>query len=461
MSKDKLLATIHPVDETVSYDGLDFNEIIKEIQQNGICSGLVDELKPDGKRIAAVANGTSSVPGENARIKPVIKPSVVRTPKATEPGKDVVDYRELGSVVNVREGQLLLEKISATKGVAGKDVYGAEIRTKDGKDLAIKCGPGVALSEDGLQVKATVQGKFLMQDGKPSVYEEHTVQGDVNLKVGNISFCGKELKIQGAVLPGFKVKCMGNVSVFKGVNNAEIHSEGNVFIKGGLVGEDAVIKANGDISVDFCENIDFLETRGNLIIRDVIVQGKAKVAGDIKALDGKGKIIGGSFVVGGSMYTKELGSDGEVVTDVVVGLNTALEKRKSKIEEAMAIVPPKLNEVLKNISALNDMKKKEGKEFGGEKAKTLDILNKMMPKLMERNNQLQELHVQLNEDLDKAADECVYVVGTLYPGVKITIGKAVRVVSNEEKQVVAEFNRKKQKIIIRTMSNDEKEECAD
>jgi uncharacterized protein len=459
VTKDKLMATIQPVDDVVSYQGVDFDEILKEVQQNGIAFGFVNDLKPDNKRVAVIAGGTPPVFGENAKIKPVIKPSVVRSPKATEPGKDMVDYRELGSIVNVREAQLLLEKIPATKGSVGKDVYGMEIRTKDGKDLTIKCGPGVALSEDGLKVTATVQGKFLMQDGKPSVYEEHTVQGDVDLKVGNVAFCGKDLKIQGEVLPGFKVKCMGNVSVLKGVNNAEIHSEGNVYIKGGLVGEDAVIKANGDISVDFCENIDFLEARGDLIIRNFIIQAKAKIAGDIKALEGKGRIIGGSFVAGGSIYAKEVGSDGEVVTDVTVGLNTSLEKRKRKIEEAMAVVPPKLNEVLKDISALNEMKKEEGKNFSEEKTKTLSDLNKLMPKLMERNNQLTELEGQLNEDLDKAADECVYVTNSLYPGVKITIGKAVRVVSNEENKVVAEFNRKKQKILIRSMSNDEKEEC--
>jgi len=51
------------------------------------------------------------------------------------------------------------------------------------------------------------------------------------------------------------------------------------------------------------------------------------------------------------------------------------------------------------------------------------------------------------------------VLSTLYPGVKITIGKAARVVTNEEHTVVVEFNRKKQKILIRSMSSDEKEEC--
>jgi len=86
-------------------------------------------------------------------------------------------------------------------------------------------------------------------------------------------------------------------------------------------------------------------------------------------------------------------------------------------------------------------------------------LNKLMPKLMDRNNQLTELEEQLNEDLDKAADECVYVLNTLYPGVKISIGKGVRVVTNEEHKAVAEFNRKKQQILIRSMSSDEKEEC--
>jgi uncharacterized protein len=460
VTKDKLMATIQPVDDAVSYEEIDFNEILKEIQQQGICFGFVNKLEPDKDLIALVAGGTPPVAGEHATIKPVIKPSVVRTPKSKEPGKDVVNYRELGNIVNVREGQLLLEKIPATKGSVGKDVHGMEIRTKDGKDLTIKCGSGVALSEDGLQVTATVQGKFIMQDGKPAVYEEHTIQGDVDMKEGNISFCGKELIIQGELLPGFKVKCMGNISVAKGVNNAEIFSEGTIHIKGGMIGDDAVAKANGDISIDFCENIEILETKANLIVRDFIVQGKAKVGKDIKALEGKGRIIGGVLVAGGSIYAKELGSDGEVVTDITVGLNPGLEKRKRKIDEAMAVVPPKLTETLKNISSLNEMKKEEGKDFSEEKAQKLARLNKLMPQLMERSNQLTELEEQLDQDLDKAADESVYVLGTLYPGVKVTIGKASRVVATEENTVVVEFNRKKQTILIRSMSSDEKEECS-
>jgi uncharacterized protein (DUF342 family) len=275
---------------------------------------------------------------------------------------------------------------------------------------------------------------------------------------GNISFCGSELNIQGEVLPGFKVKCMGNISVAKGVNNAEIIAEGNVNIKGGIVGDEAVVRAKGDITVDFAENIKLMETRGDLIIQDFMVQGKAKVAKSVKAVEGKGRIIGGKLIVGESVYAKELGSDGEVVTDITVGLNTSLEKRKRLIEEAKEVVPPKLNEVLKNISALNEMKKEEGSNFPEEKAKQLAGLNQIMPQLMERNNQLTELEEQLNEDLDKASDECVYVLGTLYPGVKVTIGKASRIVAEEENKVVAEFNRKKQKIVFRSMSSDDIEE---
>lgn len=458
VSKDKLTATIQPVGEKSVYKEVDFNEILKEIQTHGVCFGFSNNLKPDGEGVAVVAKGKPPVAGENAKIKPVIKPSVVRSPKSKEPGKDKVDYRELGNIVNVPQGQLLLEKIPFTKGAEGKDVYGMEIRAKDGKDLTIKCGPGVELSEDGIQVTSTVQGKFIMQDGKPAVYAEHTVQGDVDMSEGNISFCGSELNIQGEVLPGFKVKCLGDISIAKGVHNAEIIADGNVNIKGGFVGEEAVVKAKGDIVVDFCENIKMMEARGNLIIKDFVVQVKAKVANDIKAMDGKGRIIGGVLVAGGSVYAKELGSEGEVVTDITVGLNTSLEKRKRIIEEAKAVVPPKLNEVLKNISSLNEMKKEEGSDFPEDKAKTLENLNKIMPQLMERNNQLTELEEQLNEDLDKAADECVYVLGTLYPGVKVTIGKASRIIADQENKAIIEFSRKKQKIIVRSMSSDDIEE---
>ena len=457
LTKDRLKAVLQLVDEEDSFTDVKFDTLLKEVQGHGVVFGFLPKLPPAREGRTIIAAGKAAVPGEKAKIKPIVKPAIAPAPTQQKASEDRVDFRELGNIVNVPTGQLLLQKIPATPGLAGKDVLGQEIPAKPGKDVTIRCGPGVALSEDGLQVTATVDGKFVMGDGKPAVYDEHHVMGDVDMSVGNISFCGQLVDIQGQLLPGFKVKSKGDVVVAQGVNNAEILAGGSVKITGGLVGEETVVRAKGGISVDFCENFGLLETPGALHVSNFVVQGHIKVGKDMTAVDGKGTVIGGKYIIGGSLYVKELGSDAEVQTSVTVGLQPELEKRKRKIEAAKEYWPERMNEILKNINALNAMKKEEGKDFGGEKAKVLAELNKMMPEVMEKNNQLTEMEQQLDEDLAQAANESIYVYGTLFPGVVVTIGKATRVINKEEDWVVVELQKSSLTIHVRSMTQDEKE----
>ncbi|MFZ5760028.1 MAG: DUF342 domain-containing protein [Thermodesulfobacteriota bacterium] len=457
LTKDKMKAFLQLADEEGSFADVPFDDILKEVQQQGVVFGFVAKLPPPREGKTVVASGKEVVHGENAKIQPVIKPSIVTRHQAKKPGKDRVDFRELGTVVNVAAGKLLLRKIPPTAGIAGKNVLGEEIAPKPGKDVAIKCGPGVALSEDGLNVVATIDGKFVMAEGKPSVYAEHVISSDVDMSVGNIAFCGSRLEITGEVLPGFKIKCKGDVIIGKGVNNAQILAGGNVRINGGLIGQDAEVRARGNIVIDFCENFGELEARGNLTVNNFVVQGRVKTGKNMQVLQGKGAIIGGRYILGGSMHVRELGSEAEVVTEVVVGLQPELEKRKRMLEAAKAYWPNRMNEILKNISTLNEMKKTEGKNFGGEKAEVLAELNRMMPEVMEKNNQLAEMEMQLDKELEQAANEAIFVYGTLHPGIAVTIGKAARVIDKREEGVVIELQKSTLQIHVRTMTPEERE----
>ncbi|MBU0910110.1 MAG: FapA family protein [Proteobacteria bacterium] len=460
LTKDKLKAVLQLVSEEDRFENVPFDELVKEVQAQGVSFGFVAKLPPAREGKTVIASGKPPVPGENAKVKPVVKPVIVSRAKSLKPGKDRVDFRELGNIVNVPKGQLLLKKIPATLGTPGKNVLGEAITCKPGKDVNIKCGPGVALSEDGLQVTALVDGKFVMGDGKPAVYEEHVITGNVDMAVGNIAFCGTKLEITGEVLPGFKIKCKGDVFIGKGVNNVQILAGGTVRISGGVVGQDAEIRAKGDIQLDFCENFGLIETRGSLRVENFVVQGRVKTGGNITVVGGKGTVIGGKYVIGGSMHVKELGSEAEVVTEVTVGLKPELEKKKRQVEAAKEYWPSRMNEILKNISALNDMKKAEGKDFGGEKANVLAELNKMMPEVMEKNNQLTEMQMQLDKELEQSSSEAIYVYGCLCPGVSVTIGKAVRVIDKQERQVVVELNKSTLQIHVRSMTAEEKEVVA-
>ncbi|MEW6289640.1 MAG: FapA family protein [Thermodesulfobacteriota bacterium] len=456
LTKDKLKAVLQLVSEKDSFDAVPFDEIVQEVRNHGVSFGFVQKLPQAREGKTIIACGTPAVPGENAKVKPVVKPVILSRVKMKKSGKDRVDFRELGHIVNVPKGQLLLKKILATAGTPGKNVLGEEIPCKPGKDVNIKCGPGVVLSEDGMQVSALVDGKFVMGDGKPSVYEEHVITGNVDLAVGNIAFCGTRLEISGEVQPGFKIKCKGDVFIGKGVNSAQVLAGGSVRITGGLVGQGTEVRAKGDIQLDFCENFGLIETRGALRVENFVVQGNVKTGGGMTVMGGKGAVMGGSYVVGGSMHVKDLGSEAEVVTEVTVGLKPELEKRKRQVEAAKAYWPDRMNEILKNISALNEMKKAEGKDFGGEKANVLAELNTMMPEVMEKNNQLTEMQMQLDKELEQASSEAIYVYGSLYPGVVVTIGKAVRVIDKQEQQVVVELQKSTLQIHVRAMNPEER-----
>lgn len=456
VSEDRLSAFVYPQDEgNAASVRSRFHELLQEVQRFGISFGFLPGLEATPNSGFIISKGKSAVDGEDARVRPVVLPTGNYTPKIAGNNNDQVDHRELGHIVNVRKGQLLLEKIPATAGSPGMDVFGVHLPARAGSNVSLKCGSGTELSADGLKVTAMVQGEFVMEKGRPVVSQEHVLAGDVDTGVGNISFGGNSLVVEGKVKSGFKVACVGDISIGQGVENASVLADGTVSITGGVVGHESTIRAKGDIHLDFCENSKLIESQGSLLVNGFVVQGEVKVAGDIKALGDKGALIGGTYIAGGSIFVKDLGSDGEVLTELSVGLDPALAKRKNIIAVAREIVPGRLNDIIRNISTLTELKKNMGKDFPEDKESLLLKLNELMPKMMDKSAMLTELEKQLAEDLSRRIDDGVYVYGTVYPGVRVNIGPASKLIMEEESQVVIDYKAKDQKIQIRGMSKDE------
>lgn len=456
VTKDRLEAYVFPKDREAGltiYD-VDLAAMMQEVKSQGINYGLLDEPQVREDGTYRVAQGLAAVQGENAKIQAYVKPAVVRSPKST--GNDQVDFRELGSIVNVPKDKLLLEKIPPTSGTPGKTVTSEIINAKAGKDINIKVGPGVALSADGRQVTSTLDGKYMLADGKASVMVEHTVLGNVDMSVGNIAFVGERLMVNGSVEPGFKVKCKNDIYIAQGVQNgAEVTAGRSLEIKGGVIGADVVLKCWGDIKVDFVENVGRIEAKEDLIITETIIQGKARVGGDLKVLTGKGTLIGGKFIVGGSAYFQELGSEAEVVTEISVGINPQLEAKKKELDAGKEIWPAKMNEIIKNTTALKKMQKDAGGTLPPDKAELLKKLNAMLPEVMEKVNDLSELEKELDIEIEKTINEAVYVYGKLYPGTTITICGISRTMVTEEERVVVHFDKATRQIHCRKMTPQE------
>lgn len=455
VTKDRLQAVVTPKDVKAGAR-LDHELLQKELAENGIVGGVLPAPESAGGGSFCVAKGAAPDPGENARVKMHVKP-VIPGPQRTDPDKDQVDYRELGSIVNVAKDRLLLEKISPTQGKAGQDVFGVSIPAKPGKDSKLKYGKGVTLSPDETKIFAALDGKFVMSEGKPTVFGEHSITGDVDMKVGNIVFGGAKLTISGEILPGFSVKCRGDVWIGQGVNNSSVMAGGALTVIGGVVGEEAKLRAKGDITVDFVENGPKLETAGYLRVNDVLLQAQASVGKDVIATQGNGTIIGGKIIAAGSVHVKELGCDAEVVTEVCVGLVPSLQMKKQKIDDDLTLWSDRLNEVIKNISALEKIKKDLAGKLPEDKSTLLAKCKTFMPKAMEKVNLLTEENKDLELELEQMVNEVVYVYGHLFPGVVVKIGSLVRTITLEEEQSVVYFDTTTHQILVRKMTRDERD----
>lgn len=454
VSKDKLEVLIIPK-EGFQLGVENLEAIKKELAQQGICHGILEKpiLGKDGS--FCVAKGEAPQPGKDGVLRPHVRPVMARTPKAVG-GKGVMDHRELQSISNVSKDQLLLEKILPAAGTPGKDVEGKELPAKGGRDIKIKNGQGTYLSEDGLNVFSACNGKFVMADGKPSVFDEHVVRGDVDMSVGNIAFGGRSLMVDGAVLPGFQLKCRGDISVAKGVHSSRIMAGGKLDVRGGIVGEESKVMAKGDVSVDFVENIDSLESGGQLIISDFIVQGRhLQVSQGIFAVQGKGLIVGGDCLVGKSVHVKELGTDAGVETRFTLGMDKAFMQHKEQTEKDFALWSERFNETLKNVNSLEHMKSESGGKMEEDKKRLLIKMKEAMPRIMEKVNLLQEAQEKIEEELERRVNECIYVYERVFPGVSVKIGPAIRVLNEEEERVVIYFDKPTRQIKLRKLTPEE------
>jgi hypothetical protein len=461
VSRDRLEAVIAPRDSGRgggNIRSIDLNGLHGEMRAAGVTFGLLGAPSPRMDGTFCVAQGKAPVNGDNARIKSYVKPGIAQAPKVDDPMTENVDFREMGAIVNVPKDKLLLEKVPLTLGEPGHTVTDEVINAKPGKDLTIKVGPGITLSPDGNQGVSAVEGKFVLVDGKPAVMVEHTVNGDIDYSVGNIAFVGQRLTVNGTVQPGFKVKCKGDIVIAQGVQySAEITAGGNVEIKGGVMGHEIVIKSWGNVTTTFLDNVGRVEVKGDLTVAESVVQVHALVGGSIRVLSGQGVMAGGHYVVGGSVYVKELGSSDEVMTELSVGINPALDEKKAALDREKEVWSGRMNELLRNTTGLKTMQKEKGKEFPPEQAALLKKYQQMLPQVAERINQLSEAEVVMEAEMAQAASESIYVYGTLYPGAKVTIGGVTRVLNTQESAVVVHFDKENRQIHCRSMTPQERE----
>lgn len=433
VSEDKMKAYIE-MTEPKGMNLPKIDEIKEKLKQEGIIYGIREELIFEALKSKKfnieiiVAEGKKAIDGENAKIKYYIKSIEKKNnlkPMMLENGK--VDFKNLDIIENVEAGAILAEKIPPQKGVEGINVYGEKISAKEGKEINLVKGKNTSITEDGKKIISNISGMVSYKEKKIDVLNTFVVD-NVGIGTGNIDFVGNVI-VKGDIMPDYQVKATGNVEVKGNVEKAEIISEGDVIIRGSFFGKGVgKIKSLGDVILNFAEAI-IIETEGNVIVNEAIMNSKVFCEKKITVIDRKGVIIGGEIKAAEGIEAINIGSHHAVKTDIEVGSNPKILEELKKMEEDNEETTKKMQQIEKNITLLSKLK--SSGQLGDDKKELFEQLIKAKFSMTKHINDLKEKIEEYNEKSQGVKTSTVDIHGVCYPGIKIKIRKGTYFVKEE------------------------------
>ncbi len=289
-------------------------ELVGMLEKTGVRWGVREKnivaclaaVKTDAQpqKNQVVARGRLPVNGENAWLRIDI---AVGAQVGQELGNGHIDFRERHLFTGVEKGQLLATKVPATAGLPGVNVYGHEVPQIPGKDLVIKMAEDVLYNEKTGEIHAAIAGVLsAVTDTSVRVTAKLVVSGDIDFQTGNVE-SRDAVEISGSIKPGFKVTTGGDVAIGGSVESAHISSRGNVVIRGGVMGQEATIEADGDVDIPVIDN-GSISCKGSVRVSREAYYARIRSLQDI-ILTGQARVMSSELLAGGSITAVEVDTD--------------------------------------------------------------------------------------------------------------------------------------------------------
>ena len=383
-----------------------------------------------------VAEGRPAIDGYPEYYKPFID----HTKKAGAVKSDgSIDFKEVGSVVQVSVGQEILQRIPAVKPTMGYDVFGNQIQPAVLSVSGYKPGENIVPSEfDSDILVSSIDGVLKVANRKVSVLKMVVVNGNLDYKTGNIDFNGS-VTIMGSVLPGFKIKASGDVLIQESLEDAVIESGGDVKIKGGIVGKDFVkITCTGSLEAKYILNAT-VEAGGDIIVEDSIINSNVFSNHEIN-IEKNGKLIGGNATAQYCISIKVAGAPSNPPTVLNVGRNLSIERELDVVSKDMNFKKEEINEVMRQLrvnfgeGVFKEPKKIIAALIPTKKKQCIELLQQLSAK----NAELKEFSLKYDEISQKIVLEkepLIIAYDKVYPGVVLNIKKNVLKVEREYSNV--------------------------
>jgi len=419
---------------------LKYEAYISLLKQNRVYFGINEEKllslsdSPVYREKIEIAEGMRPANGKDAYIHYYFETDQTKI-KLKEGANGRVNFKELDIIQNVVQNQIVAKKIPPEEGVDGKTVTGKILPARSGNDIALPVGSNVHVGDDGDSILSDINGQVILVSGKINVEPILTIEGDVNLKTGNIIFLGTVI-ITGNVEDGFSVKAAGNIEVKGTVGKAELDAEGDIIIYQGVNAKGGgKIRSGKSMWSRFIENAN-IEAGNMVVVTDGIINSQVDAIKSILCQGKRANIMGGRLRAGEEINANVLGnstSGTETICEVGFDPHSKIE-----LERLMAIKTAneeELDSLKLDLQTLINTKKQR---------KTLPEDKEIyMQELMERRQILTDELYSVNENIEKVQGYMndIQVRGKVsaskkvFPGVKIWIRDVKEDVKTDYKAV--------------------------
>ncbi|HQO02239.1 MAG TPA: FapA family protein [Spirochaetota bacterium] len=396
----------------------------------------VDVNKPKVSRIE-VAKGKEAENGWNEYFVPLINLDK-KAGKIMHDGR--MDFREVGSIIEVVKGQEILRRIPAEKAVDGFDIYGEAISAVVEKREGYIKGDNIVQSLDDENIFLSgIDGCLSVDNKRVAILPYAIIKGNVDYESGNVDFNGS-VQILGSVMPGFSVKAHGNIVVENIVDDAYLEATGDILVKTGITGKGSVkVISGGTIKAHYILN-SVVEAVGEIEVEDSIINSRVFSNDKISVTAKHGKIIGGEVTARHEIVVNVVGSAQENATTLTVGKSLFIEREISEIKKEMKVIREVVDETIRKIrTSFGEELFTNPKEFVSRlpnvKKKNCLLLLKDLSENNKELKVLTEKYKEVEEKNKLERDPVIVISDVVFPGTIINIQRRRRFIDQKLQNV--------------------------
>jgi uncharacterized protein (DUF342 family) len=408
------------------------DEIYNALKEKGVVNGIQHEsIKAATSACRAlnkpIALGRPPLRGNDGQLLSLIPEMKAHSPHLDD-DSSVINYRDLGGIVNVKAGDPLMRRIPAEEGTLGENVKGEPVPGIPGNDVRFAAGlRGAELSPDDSDLLIAAIGGQPVIVSNGAIVEPTIKMKNVDLSTGNLAFEGT-IVVSGDIAAGMEVKASGDIIVGGTVESAMLEAKGNVEVKGGIIF--AKVHAKGSITALFAEKAH-LHAAGNIALRELSMHSELKAGGQIVVGEQgmkRGNIIGGVSRATTLVHAIVLGSSGGVATRIEVGVDPDAREKLSEVKLQLEKKQKEAEEISKTLAYVQQNPQCLDPAMVRVKEMTSSHLQSEIAELTGQKRRLQKRL----ESVDHARIE---VERTVYYGVQVVIGDKALAVDDDLENV--------------------------